>query len=101
MLLRACLHGSQLRASGSSAAVCRLSGTVLPLVGRTRLICGGMGRSRSIPRSGRPGLGSSFHGHVHTVAALGGEPGMFPELAGGAVVQDVAPDGQTVGIGLI
>ena len=101
MLLRACLHGSQLRASGSSVAVCRLSGTVLPLVGRTRLICGGMGRSRSIPRSGRPGLGSSFHGHVHTVAALGGEPGMFPELAGGAVVQDVAPDGQTVGIGLI
>ena len=26
---------------------------------------------------------------------------MFPELAGGAVVQDVAPDGQTAGIGLI
>ena len=101
MLLRACLHGSQLRASGSSAAVCRLSGTVLPLVGRTRLICGGMGRSRSIPRSGRPGLGCSFHGHVHTVAALGGEPGMFPELAGGAVVQDVASDRQTAGIGLI
>jgi hypothetical protein len=101
MPLRACSHSSRLRASGSSATVRRLSGVVLPLAGRTRLIGGGIGRLRSIARSGWPGLGCSFHGHVQPDAALGGEPGMFPELAGGAVVQDVAPDRQTAGVGLI
>ena len=74
---------------------------MLPLIGLIRLIRAGRGRSRSTPRSGWPGLGWPFHGHVHPVAALGGEPGMFPEPAGGAVVQDVASDGQMAGIGLL
>jgi hypothetical protein len=36
MPLRGCLRGSQLGVSGSSAAVRRLSGAVLPIAGRTR-----------------------------------------------------------------
>jgi hypothetical protein len=38
MPLRACLHGSQPRASRSSATARRLPGAVLSLIGRTRLI---------------------------------------------------------------
>ncbi len=52
-------------------------------------------------RSGWPALGYSLHSHVYPVVALGDEPGMLPEPEGGAVVQDVASDGQMAGIGLI
>lgn len=90
-----CLHGSQARASHGSAT------TPLPLVGLVRLVRAGWAGRAGLLRSGWPGLGWPFHGHVYPVAALGGESGMFPEPAGGAVLQDVASDGQVAGIGLI
>ncbi len=41
------------------------------------------GQGRAAPqRSGWPGLGGPFHGQVHPVAALGGEPGTFPRTGG-------------------
>ena len=101
MPLRGCLHDSQLGVSGSSAAVRRLSraGTAACRPHPVDQWRDGQVAQHPAVRVAGPGVLVPWPRTPRR--CLGGEPGMFPEQAGDAVVQDVAPDGQMVGIGLI